>query len=135
MIFLQITLSLVIPLLMWHLGRNYRNGKVPYLKERGIRYYSKRASASEEAWNYANHLFFSMLFTAGINTGLISVIMFIPVVFKAPAQLWILCGALVTVQAVAGFLLPALCTEAFLHKVFDRDGQRIHSEDEEEDLM
>lgn len=135
MIFLQLILSLLIPALMWHLGRNYRNGKVPYLKEKGIRYRSKRSAASEEAWNYANHLFFSMLFTAGINTGLMSAIMFIPVFLKAPDQLWILCGALIAVQAVAGFLLPALCTEVFLRRAFDRDGHSILSEEDEEDLM
>ena len=61
MIVVQSVLCLVIPVLMWYLGKTFRNGAVPYKKEKGVRFRSKRALASEQSWTFSNDLFFNSL--------------------------------------------------------------------------
>ena len=129
---LQLLLTLVVPFFMWRMGRTLRNGNVPYKKKKGVRYSTKRAKASEEAWTFANDLYFNMLRMSGINLGLISIVLFIIVVFKAQELLWILVIVLLTVQLVAGWILPGLFTELFLRKTFDGQGKLIAQEDTEE---
>ena len=57
---IPLILCLIVPVWMWYLGKKYRNGNVPFGKEKGIRYRSKRASASEQAWVFANDLYFNI---------------------------------------------------------------------------
>ena len=129
---LQLLLTLAVPFFMWRMGRTLRNGNVPYKKKKGVRYSTKRAKASEEAWTFANDLYFNMLRMSGINLGLISIVLFIIVVFKAEELLWILVIVLMTVQLVAGWILPGLFTELFLRKTFDGQGKLIAQEDTED---
>ena len=132
MIVFQMFLALLVPVVMWYLGGKFRNGAVPYRKEKGIRFRSKRALKSGEAWHYANHLFFHLLRVCGINLGLISCVLFIPVYLKAPRQMWTLCISLFVLQTVAGFLLPWLFTEWMLRRTFDENGVLYGSEEEEQ---
>lgn len=129
---LQLLLTLVVPFFMWRSGRTLRNGNVPYKKKKGVRYSTKRAKASEEAWTFANDLYFNMLRMSGINLGLISIVLFIIVVFKAEELLWTLVIVLLAVQLVAGWILPGLFTELFLRKSFDGQGKLIAEEDTED---
>ena len=135
MIFLLLIFCLAVPAGMCCLGRTYRHGGVPYGKTKGIRFHSKRAAMSEQAWNYANNLYFNMLFMCGINVGLIAVVLYFCVMRTAPSLLWLLCLVLILVQLVGGFLLPHLFTEMMLRRTFDSEGNMIpdSSEADEED--
>ncbi len=130
MILLPLLLCLVVPVWMWYLGRTYRNGGVPYGKKKGIRFYSKRASASEQVWIFANNLYFNMLRMCGINMGLIAVVLFVAAILKMEHLLWPLCAVLIPVQLIGGFLLPWIFTEWMIRRLFDSKGILI-SEDSE----
>lgn len=130
---IQLLMTLIVPFLMWRMGRTLRNGNVPYKKKKGVRYSTKRARASEEAWTFANDLYFNMLRMSGINLGLISIVLFAIVVFKAEELLWTLVIVLLAVQLLAGWILPGLFTELFLRKTFDGQGNLITEEEETEE--
>ena len=130
---IQLLMTLIVPFFMWRIGRTLRNGNVPYKKKKGVRYSTKRARASEEAWTFANDLYFNMLRMSGINLGLISIVLFAIVVFKAEELLWTLVIVLLAVQLLAGWILPGLFTELFLRKTFDGQGNLITEEEETEE--
>lgn len=133
MILFPLLLCLVVPVWMWYLGRTYRNGNVPYRKSKGIRYRSKRAAASEEAWVFANDLYFNMLRMCGINMVLIAFVLFIPVMIRAAGLVWLLCAILIPFQLVGGFLLTGLFTEMMTRRFYDADGIFLHDQSEEEE--
>ena len=130
---IQLLMTLIVPFFMWRMGRTLRNGNVPYKKKKGVRYSTKRARASEEAWTFANDLYFNMLRMSGINLGLISIVLFAIVIFKAEELLWTLVIVLLAVQLLAGWILPGLFTELFLRKNFDGQGNLITEEEETEE--
>lgn len=119
---------------MWHTGSKYRNGNVAYKKKEGIRYSSKRAVSSPEAWTFANDLYFNMLRAAGMNVGLISAVLFWIVVLKA-GHGWVISFSLLVVQLLGGILLPRIVTEMILRRNFDKLGMAVDEEahDEEDD--
>ncbi len=129
----QLLITLIVPFFMWSRGRKLRNGNVPYKKKRGVRYSSKRAKTSEAAWTFANDLYFNILRMSGINLALISIVLFIIVVLKAQDLLWTLVFSLLSVQLLAGLILPAVFTELFLRRTFDDQGNLIRKENEEDD--
>ena len=131
MIVVQSVLCLVIPVLMWYLGKTFRNGAVPYKKEKGVRFRSKRALASEQSWTFSNDLFFNLLRMCGINLALISIVLLVPVFLKAPRLLWTLVITLLIVQLAGGFLLPWIFTEMTLRKNFDESGVLRGNESED----
>ena len=133
MILFPLLLCLVVPVCMWYLGRKYRNGGVPYGKKKGIHYRSKRAVKSEQAWVFANDLYFNMLRMCGINMGLIAIVLYVPVILKANHLLWLLCTVLIPIQLIGGFLLPWVFTDMMTRRYFDSEGVLINVESDEEE--
>ena len=134
MIVFQLLLCLVIPAVMWYFGSTFRNSRISYGKKKGVRFLSKRALLSEEAWVFANNLYFNILRMCGINLGMTAVVLYICVKVSAPSLLWVFCGILIAVQLAGGLLLPYAFTEIMLRRVFDSEGNLISDlsdEDEE----
>ena len=129
---IPLILCLIVPVWMWYLGKKYRNGNVPFGKEKGIRYRSKRASASEQAWVFANDLYFNMLRMCGINMGLIAVALYLMVFFKADHLIPLLCVILIPIQLIGGFLLPWIFTGVMTRRLFDSDGILLDGDVDEE---
>lgn len=132
MIVIQMIICLTIPIMMFVFGSTKRNGNVPYLKK-GISYRIGRAKASEEAWTFANDLFFNMLRMSGINISLISFLFLVLVKWKYDEQLWVLCISLLVLEICAGLTFPLLFTHVMMKHTFDKNGVLLHlNEDHEE---
>ena len=99
---IQLVLSLVIPVVLISGGRKYIRNMPAYGEKRFLRFHSRRAAVSEEAWNFANNLYAHMLYSSGISIGAVTVIFFL-VASRYIHHTWILCFSLMAVQ-LAGVL-------------------------------
>ena len=73
MIVIQIIITVIIPAAMIVCGRRlYKN--IPEYGSDGFAFKTRMAKLSEDTWTYANRLFASMLFAAGINACIIAVL-------------------------------------------------------------
>ena len=100
--------------------------RTPSYKKKGIAYRTRRACASEAAWQYANYSFGIVCLFMGIYIILLTaVIVAMLVRFGAtPLESRVFCFVIIFIQAVL-FLLPFHNTEAHLKIYFTEDGEDL----------
>ena len=131
MILIQFLFSIVIPVIMTIWGFRAKK-RIPEYGEGRLSYRSKRSGTSEEAWLFSNNLFASLLFAAGLNIGIITVIFFVSVVFVGYIN-WFMVITLVLTQITGSALLLRIVTEGLLRRTFDRNGDLIETDEEQDD--
>ena len=115
MIIIQIIITVII------CGRRpYKN--IPEYGSDGFAFKTRMAKLSEETWTYANRLFASMLFAAGINAGIIAILFMIAAVCLTDVNGWALAGIIALFEAIA-VVLPAIATEKLIGMNYDEHGQ------------
>ena len=129
MIVLQILVSVLIPAFMVLAGRSLKRRRPSYPDAKGFAFRTKAAKASEEAWEYANHMFAGMLAAAGINVGVAAAVFMVAVCLVTEVNGWLLALLLAGIEA-AGAVLPALMTQIFVLKRFDAQGNLLQPAEE-----
>lgn len=129
MIVLQVLVSVLIPAFMVLAGRSLKRSRPPYPDAKGFAFRTKAAKASEEAWEYANHMFASMLTAAGFNVAAAAAVFMIAVCLVTQVNGWLLALLLAGIEG-AGAVLPALMTQVFLLKRFDAQGNLLQPAEE-----
>lgn len=132
MIVLQLILSLIIPAVLIVGGRRYIKDQPAYGEKRFLRFHSKRAAASEEAWHFVNNLYAHMLYGSGLSIGGVTVIFFL-VASHYVTHRWILCISLIIVQIVGSIVLPALTAYFMLRRMYDKDGLPTEPDPDDEE--
>lgn len=130
---IQLVLSLVIPVVLISGGRKYIRNMPAYGEKRFLRFHSRRAAVSEEAWNFANNLYAHMLYSSGISIGAVTVIFFL-VASRYIHHTWILCFSLMAVQLAGSIMLPAAVCEFMLRRTYGKDGLSAESDFSEGDI-
>ena len=121
MIVIQIIITVIIPAVMIVCGRRlYQN--IPEYGSDGFAFKTRMAKLSEDTWTYANRLFASMLFAAGINACIIAVLFMIVAVCLTDVNGWALAGIIALFEAAA-VVLPAIATEKLIGMNYDENGQ------------
>lgn len=131
MIILQFLLSILTPAAMTAAGVRMKR-KVPVYNDSRLAYRSARAKQSEEAWTFANRLFANILVTAGINLLIISGVFFIVAACMNSGG-WMLSAALFLVELAGSVLIIRVVTEGILRRTFDKNGELIENEEDDED--
>lgn len=121
MIIIQILITVIIPAAMIICGRRLYKNIPPYGSD-GFAFKTRMAKLSEETWTYANRLFASMLFAAGVNAVIIAALFMIIAVCLTDVNGWALAGVIALFEAAA-VLLPIGVTEKLIGMNYDENGQ------------
>lgn len=132
MVIIQIILCLITPVIMVVLGIVNRRSIPGYNDGNRIAYSSKRAKASEAAWNSANLTFASLLLACGANMGIMALALYIVVALYLGSA-WFLCLSLLVVQIVFGLGLIFIVTEMMLRRTYDEEGNLLKAAEDEEE--
>lgn len=118
---IQIIIAVIIPVLMTVSGRRLRRN-IPEYGSTGFAYKTRTAKLSEETWQYANMLFANMLFTVGINVGVVAALFLVVTAAATDANCWALAFILAAFEA-ASICLPVIVTNKLTIMNYDENGE------------
>ncbi len=121
-IFLQMIICMTVPCFMILYGR-YRKSDPPLYKTKSMLSMFKKADSSEDVWLRYGALFYNLIFTSGINVGIITLIFFTAVIVLFGPN-WIMCITFFIAQLFAGFGMSFIVTALIINRLNDDNGDK-----------
>ena len=128
MIFLGFLIAAAVPFLMILWGNRLRKNPPEYGTGR-FSFRTKFARQDEDTWKFSNALFSNMIIVTGINTGLVSAVFYLGVIFLEGASRWAAVSfSLMAIQAVCVLIVWRI-TDFIAKKTYPVPEEEISEEE------